>query len=1348
MKKVCILMVIVVLTAMCAVSAYAAEPNIITNSKMDRITGWNGVGTGTLTIDSSQNASGEQGSSLKVNFSNGNFYDVITQVNMTIGMTYTISFDAKASEEGIRILPIRFLQSGYDYMPTQTASIKWEHYSFEYTQPEVNSSGAKVDGSGTFVLRVQDIGTVWLDNVKIVDASYIPENPNAEQPKYYEPYHHKEEEHKQNIDSFVDTKGHWAEETINILKTEKAINGVDGFRYEPDRTITRAEFLTMLMLQLNVEDNTYNGAYFDVSDGEWYAAKIQNAKDIGLISSLITQDGNFRPNEAITREDACVLAESYAEYKGYENIRSRTEFSDDRLISVYARDSVYEACTKNIINGFDDGSFKPQGRLTRAEAAQILLNIIERSGKIAIYVDPENGSDINDGTKSNPFKTVEKAQAMVRDVSETMHHNIYVMIKAGEYYIDKPIELNTEDSGKNDCSVIYTSYGDGKACFSGGRHIDTNWQIDNIEKGIYKTFVGTNIQTRQMFVNGLRMTRARTEEGFKTENSRINDEETGYVTDDTYFATYKNVRDMELVYYQEWTNPRCGVDKLIKNNDGTITLIMEKPCWELLMNKEHLKISNPVYFENQYEFIDEEGEWYISNDGWLYFKPFDFIDLNTADIVLPVTERLMNVSGNKTEQIKNIAFINIGFKYAGWMRPSTNKGYSDSQGGRLRENGEKVPDSSVWIKYVKNLTVMDCEFSKMGITALNVTDWVEDTKIVGNNLYDLSGAGMYVGNHGEDGGASGDAFLSRNILIKNNIVHDYGIDYGSSDAIECMTMSYADISNNEVYNGRYSGLTLGYGAAGTKYAIDFTHNYVHDVLNDKIFDGGSIYVTKETSGTEERRNRVSYNYTSRQGNWSANLYNDNASTYWEFDHNVVNQKDKPKWNKDGSVMPTESLFFMSNGRIGNIVHDNYVTTLHNSVSAMYLTEEGPVATLENNYEYPDANWPEEAQKIIDESGLEQQYDEKYPSGIEVVDLKSNNISLQTGEKINIKEYMVALGRKEVSMDLSPLYMIYRTNRPDIISVSEDGTITSLGKGEAELKITIVNGDMIYRKTAKIYSGDDFEKLKFLKSEVQLYTKTETNIAPTVISAFGSEYEPDSVSYISDDINVASVDSAGNVKAISPGKAAIHIEGVWKNEKKSYIMPVTVKEKTDSKEFMLENYLVTNWNNAVLDNSFWIPGLKNDIAFTDENGTTFATPANTVASASQYGEELLHTRIRVNAEGGWPSINLRVKNQYETYNTNTSYMVTFGIGSISVQKFVLGKRRIFENGASAKCDFEYNKEYDLIIGAVNHEDNVEIIVCIEGKPILRFCDYDDNRITEAGYIQMYARSGSISLLKTE
>lgn len=1351
MKKVSIALIITVLLQLFASFTLAAEyPNIVANSKMDSIKGWTGAGGGTLSVDSAQNADGTKGSSLKCIYNNGNYYDVITNINMSTGTTYVVSFYAKASEEAMRLLPIRFFEgnNGYAYLPAQSLSTKWEHYSFEWTQPEKNSSGNKIGGGGSFVFRVQDMGTVWIDDVLIYDASYVPEDSGVKNPNYYVPYEYDPGVRPQELAGFSDTAGHWAEDTVGILKADGAISGVDDEHFEPDRNITRAEFLTLLMKQFDLEAGTYGNIYSDVGAGDWYAPIIQNAYEMGLISPLLTPDGKFRPREAITREDACVMADSYAVYNGYEMKKAAADFADSADISAYAKASVDGAYRRGIVSGMPDGSFCPGAGLTRGEAAQILLNVIECGGKTAIYVDPDGGDDANDATKSRPVRTFSKAQSMVREANRDMHHNLYVLIKAGEHFIDKPIELTAQDSGTNGCSVIYTSYGGAKAYLSGGRHIDTSWEIDDAGKGIYKTYVGSDIKTRQMFVNGIRMTRARTESGFVSEGSRIDDNETGYVTGDTYFAGYRNIRDMELVYYQEWTNPRCMVDRLEKNGDGTVTLKMANPCWSFLMNKEHLKVSMPVYFENQYEFIDEEGEWYLDDAGWLYYKPFSFIDLDTADVVLPVTESLLTTTGSTEEQVKNIALVNLGFRYATWLRPSTGAGYTDAQGGRIRENGDKVPDSAVWIKYAKGLSVRECEFSKMGITALNVTDWIEDAEICGNLIYDISGAGMYVGNHGENGGVTGDGYLSQNISINNNLVHDYGIDYGSSDGIECMTMSYATIAHNEVYNGRYSGLVLGYGAAGTRYAIDFLNNYVHDVLNDKIFDGGSIYVTRETSGTEERRNRIAYNYTSRQGNWSANLYNDNATTYWDVAHNVVNQKDKPKWDKDGSVKPSEALFYMCNGTIGNRVHNNYTTTLNHDVSAMFKTDEGPVTVLEDNYLYPNADWPEEALEIIANSGLESKYDKMYPAAIETVDTKVRSVSIKLGEVINAKDYIDAIGRKEVKMDLSPLFMTFETDRPDLIEVSPDGTIKSLATGTATLTMKIINGDMLYTKTMEINSGDGLEELRFAKSDVQLYEGTDTSIVPVGVTKLGADVTPDSISYSCSDEAVATVSADGTAAAVAAGNAEITVKAVWNGDAITRTLPVIVKKPVDSEEFSLDNYLVSSLDEMVTKNGFWIGGLPGDTIETDENGSTFATPANTVASAYTYKDELLHTRIRINADGGWPAMCLRVNKQYETYGTNSSYMVFFNKNNINVQKFVLGSRRIFESGASASCDFEYRKEYDLKIGAVNHEDNVEIIVCIDDVPVLRFRDYDENRLTDEGYIQIYARSGSISFLKTE
>lgn len=1348
MKKMSIALVIaLIVSIMPNTVIFAAPKPIISNSTFnDSLAGWTGTG-GTFVLDSAEavretgkSYKGTRGTSATTEFRCSN-------VDMTVGVTYELSFYAKSDTEGMRFQPIRIHGvGGWTYLPTQTLTTSWKKYTVEFTHTEKNTAGAVVDGTGSLFLRILDAGSVWVDEVYIIDPTEVSLDTEAEYTgEVYQPYEYIPESKKVNLKGFSDVSGHWAEDTVTMLKAEGIVSGMGDGTFLPDRNITRAEFLRLLTAGFNLEDNAYCGMYKDVDANAWYAGTIQNAYELGLISPLLTSDGNFRPDTPITREDACILANSYAEYMGIAASRNSDTFADDSHISKYASDSVYSAVKRGIINGFSDRTFRPSLGLTRAEAAQILRNISETDGAFAVYVDGESGDDLSDGTKNAPFKTLERAQWFIRGNNDNMTHNLYVFIKSGELFMESPIELTPEDSGTNGHSVVYTSYGDGKAILSGGKHFSGNWEQDNAELNIYKRYVGADIKTRQMFVNGIRMQRARTTKGFEGQ-TQINDDKTGYNTQDLYFKNYRNIDDLELVYYEQWTNPRCGVSGLKTNNDGTITLTMDQPCWSYLMNKAHLAVNMPEYFENQYEFLDEPGEWYLDSEGWLYYIPYDFVDLNTADIVLPVTEKLLTVTGSREKRVENVSFADLGFKYATWMRPSTGYGYTDAQGGRIREGADKVPDSAVWIKYTKNVSVSDCEFSKLGLTALNVTDWVEDVSINGNLIYDISGCGMYVGNHGEGDGANGDEYISKNIEIKNNLVHDYGIDYGSSDGIEGMTMQYATVSNNEIYNGRYSGLVLGYGASGTRYAIDYEYNYIHDILYEDIYDGGAIYVTGNTGGTKERYNHIRYNYCVNQGNSTGVLYPDNRSTFWEIHHNVVDQRRSPLWYQHKAVKGTPARWLFSNGQDNNKAYSNYATTDNYGLSGRFASENVPEVEMGENYYYPDADWPQEAVDIINNSGLTGEYLNKYPSDIQVIDVSDQPITVYKDKPINAFDVlgMTAYGRKGEIKELSRDNVYFSTDTPEFVKVDRDGTITSTGTGLGNIKVEILNDNIIYSHIIKVYSGDEFGSIAFNNSELSLFEDRNFKLEAAASTKLGVALDITSISYTSENEAVATVSPEGEVHSVAEGETNIVAAVECGDIKREITIPVTVKKKVISNVFDVKNYMVTDLTGALRNIDEWTAGGSNDTVTPGENGELiFETPSNNVGYSGQFTDELIHTKIQINASGGWPSISVRAKDKTAAYGANTEYMITFGKNNLSLQKFNNGTRRVFDD-AAVECDFEYGREYDLLIGAVNHNDSVEIIVCLDGEACMRYHDYDENRITNQGFIQIYCRAGNIVL----
>ncbi|MHC4124796.1 MAG: right-handed parallel beta-helix repeat-containing protein, partial [Planctomycetota bacterium] len=94
--------------------------------------------------------------------------------------------------------------------------------------------------------------------------------------------------------------------------------------------------------------------------------------------------------------------------------------------------------------------------------------------KADFFVSPV-GSDTNPGTKDKPFATLEKARDAVRVKLADMDRDIIVLLRVGEYFIDRTITFNLQDSGRNGHRVIYKNYPNEKPVLIGGKRI-TNWK--------------------------------------------------------------------------------------------------------------------------------------------------------------------------------------------------------------------------------------------------------------------------------------------------------------------------------------------------------------------------------------------------------------------------------------------------------------------------------------------------------------------------------------------------------------------------------------------------------------------------------------------------------------------------------------------------------------------------------------------------------------------------------------------------------------------------------------------------------------------------------------------------------
>lgn len=166
----------------------------------------------------------------------------------------------------------------------------------------------------------------------------------------------------------------WAAASVNALAKAGIVSGYDG-KFNPSANITREEFVKLITAALNIGTaGTGKTEFIDVDSSAWYLPYISAAVKNGLITG-ITAD-LFGTGNYITREDLAVIASRALKMKNIsasaENVQ---QFSDNALISGYASESVYALKSLGILNGQPDGSFCPQGKTTRAEAAVVIYRI-------------------------------------------------------------------------------------------------------------------------------------------------------------------------------------------------------------------------------------------------------------------------------------------------------------------------------------------------------------------------------------------------------------------------------------------------------------------------------------------------------------------------------------------------------------------------------------------------------------------------------------------------------------------------------------------------------------------------------------------------------------------------------------------------------------------------------------------------------------------------------------------------------------------------------------------------------------------------------------------------------------
>ncbi|HUT45415.1 MAG TPA: right-handed parallel beta-helix repeat-containing protein, partial [Sedimentisphaerales bacterium] len=456
------------------------------------------------------------------------------------------------------------------------------------------------------------------------------------------------------------------------------------------------------------------------------------------------------------------------------------------------------------VASFVVGSFFVTAQATNAKSGTFFVAVSGSdswSGRL-----PAPNPDRTDG----PFATVGAACSAARKQGTDQPRK--VIIQAGRYFLDKPLELNAGDAG-----LTIQSAPGADVCLYGGRKV-TGWKRDG-EKFYSAALPGVKDKKwdfRALVVNGRFCRRARLpEEGFFEHLSRFdvpwmsttgggwkrkptNEELTTLKYRSGDIGPWLDVGNAEVTIYHMWDESMVGLKAMDAENR---ILTFANPSGH---PPGAFGVKNYVIW-NVREGMTEPGQWYLDRTaGKLVYWPMPGEDMTKAEVFAPTIESIIRIRGTRENPARDITVRGLTLSVT--TTPLEAGGF-----------GAGKFDGAISIASAENCRLI-------GLQIVNV----------GGQGIKASGDGLRIERcHVYNAGACGIRCQGAEAVVADNHIHDVGLTYPSAIALQgggrdCL------ISHNEIHDCPYTAINCG----GERNRIE--HNLIYHAMKE-LHDGGGIY---------------------------------------------------------------------------------------------------------------------------------------------------------------------------------------------------------------------------------------------------------------------------------------------------------------------------------------------------------------------------------------------------------------------------------------------------------------------------------------------------------------------------